>query len=165
MAPINLSAAPFHLDDQAIAWVNDTLSGFAPRDKLAQLFVLMVRGEPASFIESVLKFKPGGITRLYTPNLRSEVALAGELLAQSAVPPLISADLEGSRMSLPFGTSVPNPLALAAVDDVEATSAISAIMAREAHAVGLNWSFTPVIDINAAFRSAIVGTRSYGSDV
>ncbi|HTM78334.1 MAG TPA: glycoside hydrolase family 3 N-terminal domain-containing protein, partial [Devosia sp.] len=83
----------------------------------------------------------------------------------SATPPLISADLEGSRMSLPFGTSVPNPLALAAVDDLEATTAISTIMAREANCVGLNWSFTPVIDINAAFKSAIVGTRSYGSDV
>jgi beta-N-acetylhexosaminidase len=78
---------------------------------------------------------------------------------------LVSADLEGSRMSLPFGTSVPNPLGLAAVDDVEATSAISTIMAEEARAVGLNWSFTPVIDINAAWRSAIVGTRSYGSDI
>ena len=31
--------------------------------------------------------------------------------------------------------------------------------------MGLNWSFTPVIDINAAWRSAIVGTRSFGSDV
>ena len=38
-------------------------------------------------------------------------------------------------------------------------------MAREARAIGINWSFTPVIDINRAFRSAIVGTRSFGSDV
>ncbi len=31
--------------------------------------------------------------------------------------------------------------------------------------MGVRWSFTPVIDVNAAFRSPIVGTRSYGSDV
>ncbi|MBU1307394.1 MAG: glycoside hydrolase family 3 protein, partial [Alphaproteobacteria bacterium] len=78
---------------------------------------------------------------------------------------LVSADLEGSRMSLALGTSVPNPLGLAAVDDLEATTAISTLMAREASAIGLNWSFTPVIDLNVAWRSAIVGTRSYGSDI
>ena len=165
MAAINLSAAPFNLDDDAIAWVTTTLAGLAPRDKLAQLFVLLVRGEAATALEGVLKFRPGGITRLYDADLASEIGLAAELMAGSAIPMLISADLEGSRMSLPFGTSVPNPLGLAAVDDVDATSAISTIMAREARAVGLNWSFTPVIDINAAFKSAIVGTRSYGSEV
>jgi beta-N-acetylhexosaminidase len=68
-------------------------------------------------------------------------------------------------MSLIFGTEVPNPLALAAVDDVQATHAISDIMAREAAAIGINWSFTPVLDINAAFRSSIVATRGFGADV
>ncbi|MGB3337243.1 MAG: glycoside hydrolase family 3 N-terminal domain-containing protein [Devosia sp.] len=165
MAPIDLSAAPFNLDDEAIAWVAATRDAFTPRDKLAQLFVLMERGAPAEVAENVRSFRPGGITRVYSSDLAAEISLARDLGTLSAVPLLVSADLEGSRMSLPFGTTVPNPLGLAAVDDVEATTAISTIMAREAHAVGLNWSFTPVIDINAAWRSAIVGTRSYGSDI
>jgi beta-N-acetylhexosaminidase len=84
--------------------------------------------------------------------------------AAAAIPYLISADLEGSRMSLPFGTEVPNPLALAAVDDVQASENIARIMAVEARAAGVNWSFTPVIDINALFRSPIVATRGLGSD-
>ena len=165
LAPIDLSAAPFNLDDEAMAWVAATRDSFTPRDKLSQLFVLLERGSPAEAAEDVRSFRPGGITRIYSDDLGTEIELARDLGTLSAVPLLISADLEGSRMSLPFGTSVPNPLGLAAVDDVEATSAISTIMAREAHAVGLNWSFTPVIDINAAWRSAIVGTRSYGSDM
>jgi len=165
LAPIDLSAAPFNLDDDAIAWVAATRDGLSPRDKLAQLFVLLERGTPEEVAENVRSFKPGGITRIYSADLNAEIDLARDLGTLSAIPLLVSADLEGSRMSLPFGTPVPNPLGLAAVDDVEATSAISTIMAREAHAVGLNWSFTPVIDINAAWRSAIVGTRSYGSDM
>lgn len=165
MAPIDLSAAPFNLDDEAMAWVAATRDAFTPRDKLSQLFVLLARGTPAEVAEEVRTFRPGGITRIYTDDLEAEIELARDLGTLSAVPLLVSADLEGSRMSLPFGTSVPNPLGLAAVDDVEATTAISTIMAREAQAVGLNWSFTPVIDINAAWRSAIVGTRSYGSDM
>jgi beta-N-acetylhexosaminidase len=67
-------------------------------------------------------------------------------------------------MSPPFGTEVPNPLALAAVDDVRASETIARIMAVEARAAGINWSFTPVIDINALFRSPIVATRGLGSD-
>jgi beta-N-acetylhexosaminidase len=39
------------------------------------------------------------------------------------------------------------------------------VLAAEARALGYNWTFTPVLDINAAFRSAIVATRSYGSNV
>jgi len=127
--------------------------------------VLLERGAPAGVEEAVRSFKPGGITRIYSDDLEAEINLMRALGAQSTIPLLVSADLEGSRMSLPFGISVPNPLGLAAVDDIAATTAISTIMAKEASAVGLNWSFTPVIDINAAWRSAIVGTRSYGSDV
>ncbi|WEK06835.1 MAG: glycoside hydrolase family 3 N-terminal domain-containing protein [Candidatus Devosia phytovorans] len=148
-----------------MAWVAATREALTPRDKLAQLFVLLARGTAEETAETVRSFKPGGITRIYSDSLEAEVALARDLGTLSAIPLLVSADLEGSRMSLPFGTAVPNPLGLAAVDDVAATSAISTIMAQEARAVGLNWSFTPVIDINAAWRSAIVGTRSYGSDI
>jgi beta-N-acetylhexosaminidase len=68
-------------------------------------------------------------------------------------------------MSLAVGTEVPNPLALAAVNDIQASRTISRIMAQEARAIGINWSFTPVIDINHAFRSAIVATRGFGSSV
>lgn len=165
MAPIDLSAAPFHLDDAAVAWVQATREEMTPRDKLAQLFVLLGRGDAETVLDQMRAFRPGGVTRIYSDDLASEIALVRQLDAIGPVPYLVSADLEGSRMSLPFGTEVPNPLALAAVDDSGATAAISTIMAEEARAVGLNWSFTPVIDINAAWRSAIVGTRSYGSDI
>jgi beta-N-acetylhexosaminidase len=165
LSAIDLTTAPFNLDVDAIAWVHSTREALAPRDKLAQLFVLLARGEPDEALEAIRSFRPGGVTRVYSGDLASEIDFARQLDAIGPAPMLVSADLEGSRMSLPFGTEVPNPLGLAAVDDIEATTVVSTIMAEEARAVGLNWSFTPVIDINAAWRSAIVGTRSFGSDV
>ncbi|QMV03550.1 glycoside hydrolase family 3 protein [Devosia sp. D6-9] len=162
---VDLRKAPFSLDDEAIGWVEATLSDLTQDEKIGQLFVLIAMGDPGAAIADLKRFQPGGVTRFYGPDLAAEIAFAREFISSSKVPPLLSADLEGSRMSLPFGTPVPNPLGLAAVDDVQATSAISSIMAREAREMGLNWSFTPVIDINKAFRSAIVGTRSYGSEV
>ncbi|MBB4052315.1 beta-N-acetylhexosaminidase [Devosia subaequoris] len=165
MAAIDLSAAPFNLDEEDTAWVHATRDSLSPRDKLAQLFVLLSREAPEEALDAIRAFKPGGITRIFTPELADEIALMRHINSAGPVPMTVSADLEGSRMSLPFGTEVPNPLGLAAIDDVEVTSTISTLMAEEAHAVGLNWSFTPVIDINKAFQSAIVGTRSYGDDV
>ncbi len=160
----HLTRAPFGLDREALAWVEATAAGLSQPERVAQLFNLGWHGEDPGAVERFVRLAPGGITRFFGPDGAAEQARLAALQDAAKVPLLVSADLEGSRMSLPFGTAVPNPLALAAVDDVELTREISAIMAREARAVGVNWSFTPVLDINAAFRSSIVATRGYGSD-
>ena len=161
----HLTKAPFNLDSEAIAWVKATLAGLSPDDKLRQLFNLRIAGDNPNDVAAIKAFRPGGITRHVGSDMAAERALIAELNAGGSVPLLISADLEGSRMSLAGGAEMPNPLALAAIDDVEVTAEVSRIMAEEARAIGINWSFTPVLDINAAFRSAIVATRGFGSDV
>ena len=150
-----------------MAWVAATRDGLTPRDKLAQLFVLLERGTPEEVVEKRPQLQAGRhYPHLFAATSWPKSGWRRDLGTLSAVPLLISADLEGSRMSLPFGTTVPNPLGLAAVDDVEATDArFPPSWRAKPMRVGLNWSFTPVIDINAAWRSAIVGTRSYGSDI
>ncbi len=161
----HLRAAPFHLDDAGVAWVTATLAGFSDDERAGQLFVHASMGREPEELARLAKLRPAGLTRFFTPDFDYEAAFMDAARAQARVPLLISADLEGSRMSLGFGTEVPNPLALAAVDDVAASREIARIMAEEARAVGINWSFTPVLDINAAFRSPIVATRGFGSDV
>jgi beta-N-acetylhexosaminidase len=161
----HLGRFPFNLDAAALAWVEATFEKLTPDEKIGQLFNLRSQGNDEAELARFRAFKPGGLTRVYGPDVAAEQRIIAAFNAEAPVPVLISADLEGSRMSLPFGTEVPNPLALAAIDDVEATRRISTIMAREARAAGMHWSFTPVLDINAAFRSAIVATRGYGSDV
>ena len=159
-----LAGPPFNLDAASLDWVRTTFARLTPEERIHQLFVLRSGVDAAAF-ERIKAFQPSGITAVFARDPTAELGNIAALIAASPVPPFISADLEGSRMSLPFGTEVPNPIALAAVDDVAATEAISRIMAREARAAGINWSFTPVLDINAAFRSAIVATRGFGSDV
>ncbi len=50
MPDIDLAAAPFNLDEEAIAWVTTTPDGCSPRAKLAQLFVLLERGTPEEVV-------------------------------------------------------------------------------------------------------------------
>ncbi len=160
-----LRQSPFLLDDAAIDWVRTVKAGMTPAQKVGQLFVFHSMGKDPDELTRLAHLQPAGITRNFTPDLEYEAQFVDAAQAQSAVPLLVSADLEGSRMSLAVGTEVPNPLALAALNDLQASRTISRIMANEARAIGINWSFTPVIDINAAFRSAIVATRGFGSDV
>ncbi|WP_297108755.1 glycoside hydrolase family 3 N-terminal domain-containing protein [uncultured Devosia sp.] len=161
-----LKLAPFHLDDAALTWVTNTASSLEGDARLMQLFVIGMHGPVDAWAgDAIGRLQPGGVMRFFSPDGEAEAALLARLQHDADIPLLVSADLEGSRMSLAFGTTVPNPLALAAVDDVELTGRISTLMAEEARAIGVNWSYTPVLDINAAFRSAIVATRGYGSDV
>jgi beta-N-acetylhexosaminidase len=160
-----LAAKPFNLDGAAIAWVRDTLKALTPDDKIRQLFNLRLRGNDPDAYGPARDFRPGGITVSPGPDWAAHRAMIAEFNAAAPVPLLVSADLEGSRMSLAGGGEFPNPLALAAIDDVALTNATAEAMAKEAHHVGINWSFTPVLDINAKFKSAIVATRGFGSDV
>lgn len=160
-----LSKFPFNLDAGKLAWVRERFASLDEDDKLRQLFNLRSAGTDPGELASIRDFRPGGITRHIRSGVDEERALIAGLGAGNKTPLLVSADLEGSRMSITGGTEFPNPLALAAVDDVEATAEISRLMAVEARHVGINWSFTPVLDINAAFRSPIVATRGFGSDV
>ncbi len=159
-----LSAVPFTLDAAARGWVRTTLAGMDRAAKVRQLFVHICFGTGPEVVQRLTALAPAGITKFFGPDAIGELDTLDALRAAAAIPYLVSSDLEGSRMSPPFGTEVPNPLALAAVDDVQASSTIARIMAVEARAAGINWSFTPVIDINALFRSPIVATRGLGSD-
>lgn len=166
MDPIDriLSAPPFNLDPVGRDWVRSTLATMDRTAKVRQLFVHICFGTGPEVVERMTALAPAGVTKFFGPDAAAELDTLDALRGAAAIPYLVSADLEGSRMSLPFGTEVPNPLALAAVDDVQASTTIARIMAEEARAAGVNWSFTPVIDINALFRSPIVATRGLGSD-
>ena len=160
-----LRKAPFGLDQSAIDWVTATKAQMTLAEKIGQLFVFHSMGQDPDELARLAQLKPAGITRNFSADLAYESHFVDTLQGAAKVPLFISADLEGSRMSLAVGTEVPNPLALAAVNDIQSSRTISRIMAQEARAIGINWSFTPVIDINHAFRSAIVATRGFGSSV
>ncbi len=161
----HLREKPFNLDTAALAWVAATLATLSEEERIGQIFTLLSRSSSPDELAQLAALQPGGITRHFASTPEAEKDFITAYRNSAKVPPLISADLEGSRMSLPFGTQVLNPLGLAAVNDPAATMEISRIMAEEAVAAGVNWSFTPVIDINHAWRSAIVGTRGFGSNI
>ncbi len=160
----SLRQAPFLLDDGAIAWVQQTLAGLDTEARLRQLFNVALHGDSPAELEHVLAMGVGGVTRFVGPDLDLAWAATRRLVEHPGIPLLLSGDIEGGAIAMPFGTQLPNQLGLAATGATTLAEQAVDVLAAEARALGYNWSFTPVLDINARFRSAIVATRSYGSD-
>lgn len=161
----SLRRPPFSLDEEGIAWVQRTLGSLDTDQKLRQLFNVALHGEDAADVARVVALGVGGVTRFVGPDFERSWAVAQELVEGSAIPLLLSGDIEGGSIAMPFGSRLPNQLGLAATGSTALSEQAVDVLAAEARALGYNWTFTPVVDINAAFRSAIVATRSYGSDV
>lgn len=158
-----LRAPPFLLDDAALAWVGQALAGLDLPGRLRQIFNVALHGEQAEDVARVAALGAGGVTRFVGPDLAPAWAATQALIAASPIPLLLSGDIEGGAIAMPFGSQMPNQLGLAATGSADLVEQAVDVLAAEARALGYNWSFTPVLDINARFRSAIVATRSYGS--
>jgi beta-glucosidase-like glycosyl hydrolase/CubicO group peptidase (beta-lactamase class C family) len=91
--------------------------------------------------------------------------LTNQLQARSKVPLLMGADFErGSAMRLDEGTSFPTAMALAAAGDPVDAYTMGKITALEARAVGIQWIYAPVSDVNNNPGNPIINTRSFGED-
>jgi beta-glucosidase-like glycosyl hydrolase len=91
--------------------------------------------------------------------------LTGSLRARTTSPMLIGADLErGAGQQFKGAVQLPPLAAIGALDDLGITRQAASLTAREALALGINWVFAPVADLDIEPRNPIVGTRSFGAD-
>lgn len=91
--------------------------------------------------------------------------LANQLQSKSKLPLLIGADYErGTAMRQDEGTSFPTAMALAAAGNPKDAYTMGKITALEARAVGVQWIYAPVCDVNNNPANPIINTRSFGED-
>ncbi len=90
--------------------------------------------------------------------------MINELQNIAEVPLIFSADFEfGLPMRLiDDGTSFPHSMAIAKSGKIEHAYKIAEAIAKEAKAIGINWNFAPVVDINSNKKNPIINIRSYG---
>jgi len=163
--PINLKAKPFNLDDQSIAWVDETLKGMTLQEKIGQLFCMAGSTTDKNALEMLTQqVGIGGI--MYRPDAGINVLEAHRILQDSAkIPLLLAANLEAGGTGLVFeGTNFAKPLQVGATDDPEMGYALGKISCSEGAAVGCNWSFAPIVDIDMNFRNPITNLRTFGDN-
>ena len=83
----------------------------------------------------------------------------------SKVPVLIAANSEaGGNGAVAEGTMVATGAACGAAKTDTVVRAMASVGAKEAKAVGCNWTFAPVCDVVTNWRNTIVNTRAFGDD-
>jgi beta-N-acetylhexosaminidase len=157
-----LSLSPFNLNAQDVAWVLRTRDALSTDDKLRQLFVFAQLVDDAEQGHKIGDRKAGGVFRIWGADLEKAWKTTRAVLDSSEIPPFVAGDLEGGGYNFPGMSPMPNQMGVAAMNDPELSQRVADVVAVEARAMGFNWNFGPVVDINAQHESAIVGTRSYG---
>ncbi len=115
-------------------------------------------------IEQALAAGVGGFI-LFGGTRAAVTALTSALRDLAGRPLLLGSDFErGPGQQVRGLTELPPPAALGYLNDLDATYAAASITASEARAVGLNWIFAPVCDLDIEPKNPIVQTRSFGAD-
>lgn len=160
---MDYKANPFFLDDDQIAWVEETKSKMSLRQKVGQLFFPLGFDEPET-LSLIAELQPAGL--MFRPSPMETVAEAQQAWQNvSEIPLLLAANLESGGNGLVVeGTSMGNNMTVAATNDEEMAYKMGLVCAREARAVGGNLAFAPVVDINFNPNNPIANIRSFGDD-
>jgi len=175
------AAAPVHLDKHGELWASATLKKMTMEEKVGQLIMPWARiqfmnvNSPDYLLlrDEMRKYHVGGFgVTVFTDGpalLKSEpleaAALTNGLQADSKYPLLFGADFErGLSMRLIGTTAFPSAMAFGAAHDQELAREFGRITAQEARAVGIQWNWFPVADVNSNPANPIINTRSFGED-
>ena len=121
-------------------------------------------GHEAARIADALDLGVGGFI-VFGGTVESVRRLTADLLRRAGRPLLIAADLErGAGQQVAGLTQLPPPLALASLEDAAVVRWAGGVTAQEARAVGINWVFAPVADLDVLADNPIVQTRAFGAD-
>ena len=174
-------------------WVETTLAAMTLEEKVGQLFMTNVYGttadtqEPADVAANqalygvdnaeqlIDRYQPGGIIYFaWTNSVQNPPQIAGlsngiqdAALAQpQAVPSLVGIDQEGGIVARigPPATQLPGNMALGAGRSNRDAQTAAAINADELAAMGINWNFAPVADVNVNPANPVIGVRSFGEN-
>ncbi len=162
---MNLKNNPFYLTDSQIEWVYHTLASMTLEEKVGQLFCpISYSPDHGYMMGALLRHKIGGLLFKTSPSaeVRSALQFANE---NSRIPLLFAANLEfGSAGFLEEGTFFGQQMGIGAAGNPEHAYRMGYVATREAAAVGCNFAFAPVSDLDRNWRNPIVNVRSYGQD-
>ena len=161
-----LKQKPFYLSDEDIKWVNDTKNKMSLDEKISQLFCLIAYSADENYLKFLsTQLQIGAIMCRVMPN-DELIKTISVLQETSKIPMLISANLEaGGNGVSTNGTKLGSQMAIAACDDFKYAKALGEVCGKEGSALGVNWSFAPIVDIDNNFRNPITNTRTFGSNV
>lgn len=115
-------------------------------------------------IEQGLELGVGGFI-LFGGEAAGVRALTDELRRRARHPLLIASDLErGAGQQFRGATPLPPAAAIGWLRDEAVTERAGELTAREARALGVNWIYAPVADVDLEPENPIIGVRAFGTE-
>lgn len=154
---------PFYLSKDQITWVNNTFLKMSDDEKIEQLFSPLMYSSNTDYVKYMAtKYSFGGVM-FRNDETESNYTAIRELQKLAKIPLLISANLEdgGSGISNE-GTYIGRQMLISATNNVERAYQLGKVSGKEGNAMGVNWTFSPVVDIDKNFRNPITNVRTYG---
>lgn len=162
---IDLKAKPFNLTDEDIKWVKDTLGNLSLDEKIGQVFVDMLWNNTNDEIkECINKYGIGGFR--YNNMSPEQLYEQNKIIQEtSKIPALIAANIEaGGDGGVKGGTHFGYHVTIGATQNKENAYKLGYYGCKEADAIGCNWTFAPIVDINKNWRNCVVSNRCFSSE-
>ncbi|MFC0215160.1 glycoside hydrolase family 3 protein [Paenibacillus chartarius] len=163
---VDLKGKPFYLNEEAAGWVERTLQSLTLEQKVGQLFMVVEPPFAPPTEQDLLAIQPGGVHIFgFSPEATAvnQAKLIAGLQARSPLPLLVSGDLEnGGQGGARDGTNLASNMQVAAAADRSLAEAFGRAIEAEGRAMGFNWVYGPVVDINYNFQNPIVNIRAFG---
>ena len=162
---IDLKAKPFNLSDEDIKWVEETLANLTLDEKIGQVFVDMLWNNTEDEVKDrIAKYGMGGFR--YNNMSAADLYKQNKLIQEtSKIPALIAANIEaGGDGGVGGGTHLGYHVTIGATQDKENAYKLGYYGCKEAAAIGCNWTFAPIVDINKNWRSSVVSSRCFSSE-
>ncbi len=160
-----LRKKPFCLSDEQIEWVENTIASMTEDEKIEQLFCpLLYSNDPGYLSHAITEHHWGGI--MFRSNPAKEVQTAiNTLQSLSRIPLVISANLEDGGCGIASeGTYMGRQMLMAATGEREQARRLGKICGSEGAALGVNVTYSPIIDLDLNFQNPITNVRTYGND-
>lgn len=157
---------PFYLTEEQVQWVESTYDSMNLEEKIGQLFCPIVFTKDEKELKELVETKHiGGM--LYREGPGEELRQSHKILQDaSRIPLLTASNLEyGGNGSAIEGTYYGREMLAAATGDVERAYQLGKVSCSEGAAVGVNWSFAPVVDLDLNYHNPITNVRTFGSDL
>lgn len=175
------SAAPVHLDRNGERWAAATLRKMSMEEKIGQMIMPWARiefmnVESPDYLklrEEMRQYHVGGFgvtvfvegSALIKSEPLEAAELTNSLQRDSKYPLLFAADFErGLSMRMNGTTAFPAAMAFGAAGDAKLSREFGRITAEEARAIGIQWNWFPVADVNSNPANPIINTRSFSED-
>jgi beta-N-acetylhexosaminidase len=176
-----LHASHISLDREGERWAKRTLKKLSLEEKIGQMFMVRVLSKFVNIEDPDYQKLREHIAHYHLGSILLTVPVDGPFLLKSEpyeaamlinglqreprVPLIVAADFErGPSMRLNGVTPFPHAMAFGAAGKPELAEEFGRIVGRESRAIGVEWNFFPVADVNSNPENPIINTRAFGED-